>query len=244
MLQTSLTPCWPSTRVGEDDGRHRRVLDVDVVGVAQRRVAAADLDGWPHEPLELVDGVDGLVHQDAPALVGPGAAPRRRVKVRLRAPDADGALTKRQLAELAVVDGPPQSLRRRPEPPLEDDAEADVGPGGGVDHPVGLAEVDGNRFFAEDVDARLRRGDDQRPVARVRRADDDRVHLAAAEELPGVVENALDPMLGGQRARFLLVDVATSDEARAFCLREPFGMHLRDLAAADQADSNGAGHGV
>ena len=148
--------------VGEDDGGDRRVLDVDVGAVPQRRVPADDLDRRPHEPLELVDGVDRLVHQDAAALGRPLAAPGIGGEVLRRPPETDRALAEGQLAELAGVDRRADALRGRPEAALEDDAELDPGPLGRGDHPVGVRQPDRDRLLAEGVDPRLGGGDDDR----------------------------------------------------------------------------------
>ena len=59
------------------------VLDLDAVGA--RGHGGGDALGHAAQPLEQVQGVRGLVQQDAPALAVPSAAPRPGLVVRLGA---------------------------------------------------------------------------------------------------------------------------------------------------------------
>src|SRR4051812_22535114 len=76
---------------GERDRGHSRVLDIDVIAMSERADLAKDLGRITHKPLQMIDRVHRLVHEDAAAFGRPFAPPRIGAEVLWTAPDADGA---------------------------------------------------------------------------------------------------------------------------------------------------------
>ena len=83
-------------------------------------VWAKTLSGSPHEPLQGVNVVNGLVHQ-RPAIHGPRSVPAILV-VLLRAVPAHRGIAEEQAAQAALVNGAPQILDGRVVAVLQHDA--------------------------------------------------------------------------------------------------------------------------
>ena len=104
--------------VVESQRRDGDVFDFDPL-VGERGGVGLHFDHGAHEPGEQVDGVDGLVHEGAAAVEGPGAAPGAAVVVLLRAVPLHVGVAEREPAEAAGVDGLLHELRRVVEPRRE-----------------------------------------------------------------------------------------------------------------------------
>src|SRR5258708_38052714 len=87
--------------VGEAQDSYRNILRVH----AMRQCLSVGVDRTyrPHQPLQQINRVDALVHQDAATIQLPGAAPRPAVVILLTAPPGNLRAAQYQPAKRALL---------------------------------------------------------------------------------------------------------------------------------------------
>ncbi len=204
-----------------------RILDQcgrGVLGLHRLRAApreTPDARRRTGEVAEQVERVGRLVHQDAAALAGPRPTPAGCAVVGLGPVERVDDRHAHELAELACRDQLVCPHDHRPEPLLEADGEEPTGTLRGGDHRVGGVGLDRERLLAENMRARLERGDRERRVGGMRRADDDHVRREREQ------------LVVAAAARF--VDVADPDQLRVLDRFDRGDVERRDHARADDA---------
>ena len=139
-------------------------------------------------------------------------------------------------AQLAAVDEKPGGLGLALEHGEELDGEAAAGGLGRVEHAPGVDVGAGHGLLAEDVLARLERGDGHGRVVVVVQADVDGVDVVAGEQVAEVGVDVGDGVQPGHAARLRLVDVGDGDDLDVGHLGVGLDVAFADLADADDAD--------
>ena len=139
--------------------------------------------GHSREPLEHVNGVDALVEQRAASLGLPAAAPVKPVVVVLGSEHRGGHRGAIDVADSALVNKLAHLCRLRAKAVVEQDAQLDAGVAAGGNHSVRLGWGNAERLFGKDMLARGGGAQGNVKMRRVRRGDDNGVHIRVGERV-------------------------------------------------------------
>jgi hypothetical protein len=215
---------------GELDDRGGRVLDLDDPAMDERVTAAGHAAGPPHEPLEKVDVVDDLGHEDAATFRGLTSAPGFGVVLRVAIEPGHHSAGDR-LAEPPVVDRRPNALGRGPEPALKQHAEPHSDGRGGGNHAVGLFDAQRDRFLAQHMGAVPGRRQHAGFVRAVRSADGDGVQ-SHGQHLVDIAVRVRDAVGRGEDTGAPRVDISDCDDLDVGDASQRGDMIAGNLAAA------------
>jgi len=171
--------------VGELQGSHRGILHFDPL-VAQLSDESGDTLHRPHQPLQKIDGVDGLVHQRPATIPASCALPAVGRVVGLVAVPFDVGVGQDDLSESSSVHGLLDGLGGMAESAGEDGDQLYPGLIGGLNNPVAPRQCDLQRLLHHHVLARLGGGRGIGHVGAGGGADVDDVHVVAFEDVPPV----------------------------------------------------------
>src|SRR5438874_13796724 len=90
--------------IGKAETSHGGVFDFDAI-MGEGGSESGNAVNRPHEPLQQIDVMDGLVHERAAAIEGLGAFPATFVVILLRAPPFDRGFGEPQPAEAPLIHG-------------------------------------------------------------------------------------------------------------------------------------------
>lgn len=162
------------------------------------------------QPDELVEGVGGLVHQDAATFTLPGAAPGSGAIVGLRAIPGRGHGDTVDFAELAIIDHVFHFAAHVLGALLEHDTEENAAFLASLDHGIGGGNGDGNGFLAQDMDAFGSGVLGNGGMKEVRRGDEDGLDAAIINQVVSVGEGFRTGFFG-DFLRGGFVDIGDSD---------------------------------
>src|SRR5690606_3502653 len=157
------------------------VFDLDAL-VGEAGGGGGDRGDVTGEIDELVDEVDGLVHEGAAPVECPGAAPGSGVVVGLVAIPFDVGVAHGEAAKSPLVGGFLANVHGGVKTTVEESGEGGPGRGTGVDHHVGALGSDLEGFFPDDVFARFGGGEGRFEVGAAGRGDRHDVELGITEE--------------------------------------------------------------
>ena len=183
-----------------------------------------------------VDAVDAELVDDAARHVRSREEPVRPVGARRRIADRCAVHTPDRAVDEQDLRGDDFRKVAMHEAHLQIDAIALRG----ADDPVARGHRAGHRLLQQDRLARIGRGDRDLFVGRIRRADDDRVDVAAFECLPPISDDVGDPELRGERSRALLRPRGKQTHHRG--LRTGVASRCRDPRQVILGDEPGAEH--
>ena len=181
-----------------------------------------------------VDDVHAQIDQRTAAGIALVAEPAARTA----APAEVGRFGEVDVAHGAGLNEVAEDIRVVAEPAHETDHQQFAVALGGFLHGERLRGVHRHRFFAQDVTARVQRGDGRLGVRGVPGADGHRVELLFGEHLVVILVGPREPVDLRVVLRFLLVDVAHRDQFDL--VRErlvPAEVRMADVAGADDADA-------
>ena len=207
---------------------------------AQRAAAGADHAAIAHQAQQQIQVMNALIRQHAAAvllLAAPGAAGI----VRFVSVPENANAAQQYLAEVPLLNRPPQSLRGRIIPVLHHARKLDAPVFTMNNQRFQRGDIQHHRLFAQDMLSAISRFPYHLPVAAAGSANADRIHLRVMKHL-NVIRICLAAVLLCKRVRFLHLLITAGGEPRVFHLANGCGVRMGNAAAADQSVTNDPGH--